>query len=400
MDDMALAYINGKILTWARKRVGYDIERLVGGKITVAKVIAWESGESYPSEGDAEALAEKLGISYAMLFMKAPPATALPTTPDLRTLSGKPIEKPSVDFLRVLTDTLARQEWCRGDRLDAGAKPLPFVGKFTLADRPSVVAAAMTSVLDLDLSHRSSCNSYEDFLKSLVKMAEQAGILVMRSGVVRHATNRPLNVNEFRGFVLNDSYAPIVFINDTDAKAAQVFTLAHELAHIWIGADGVSDRHPNTKKDSRNAIEVFCDKVAAEFLIPEAAFPSHWRAGTSDEQNMRETARFFKVSTLSALRRAKDLGRLPLPKFFQLVDEQYDHFKRLATQEREKQKRRERKGGNFWASFDLRNSPTFNKALAASLKQERISYSDAASLFGVNISATVTYLRRLGTAAK
>jgi len=163
-------------------------------------------------------------------------------------------------------------------------------------------------------------------------------------------------VKEFRGFALIDDTAPVVFINDNDAKAAQVFTLAHELAHIWIGAEGVSDRNPNEKDNSRNITELFCDKVAAEFLVPEKEFAGIWLNSRSVDQNMRSVSQNFKVSSLVALRRAKDLGRITHDVFFANVEEQYEGYKRREREKRAAQNKRDKKkGGNFWASFDLRN---------------------------------------------
>jgi Zn-dependent peptidase ImmA (M78 family) len=391
---MIVAHINGKMLTWARARAGFEISRLAKGKITVEKLTAWEAGKAFPSQSQAIALAEKLGISYAMLFMPIVPPPDIPDIPDLRTVSGQRLKQPSLDFREVLNDTIVRQEWFRGTRIDDGQAPLPFVGKYSIKDDPKRVASDMRKVLLLTRDDRSQCSDYEAFIKHLVAQAESVGVLIMRSAVVRHATNRPLRVSEFRGFALNDTFAPTIFVNDADAKAAQVFTIAHELAHIWIGADGVSDRKPNEKNDSKNAIELFCDTVAAELLVPEAEFGDVWTSGTVAE-NMKRVSSQFRVSSLVALRRAKDLGRISMSTFIAHVDTEYARFEEFERKKKEKQKKAEKKGGNFWASFELRNGRTFNAAVAESLRGRKVSFTEGATLMGISVASAVRYLRRI-----
>src|ERR1017187_255160 len=342
---MATARINGGIITWALKRAGATRESIATKTIPAARIAVWQGGEEFPSEGQAEALAVKLGIPYAMLFMPTVPPDEKPDLPDLRTIDGKPLAHPSMDFLEVLDDAVARQEWYRSEALEASRQPLEFVGKFGLSDAPVKVAEDMCETLALNTSARDKCKDFEEFLRTIVASAERAGILVMRSSVVRHITSRPLNVKEFRGFALVDDLAPVVFINDNDAKAAQVFTLAHELAHIWIGAPGISDRKPN-EKDSKNAIELFCDKVAAEVLVPAKEFVGFWSTSRPLDENLRNVSVRFRVSTLVALRRAKDLNQITPTVFFASVTHHYDAYLRREREKKEAQ-RKKKGGGNF-----------------------------------------------------
>lgn len=396
MDDMATAHINGKIIAWARRRSGASIDSLATSLLSPGNISAWESGDTFPSESQAIALADRLGIAYPMLFMQIVPPDEKIEVPDLRTVSGNAVVHPSMDFLEVLDDTLARQEWYRNARLDEGVKRLPFVGKFSVKDDPNTVVASMAQELELDTALRATCKNFEEFFRSLVNHAEKSGILVMRSSVVGHSTRRLLKVDEFRGFALVDPTAPIVFVNDNDAKAAQIFTLAHELVHIWIGEGGISDRRPNDKSNSKNTVEIFCDRVAAELLVPAKEFNAYWLSSRNDDHNIREVSQHFRVSTLVVLRRAKDLGRITPATFYAKVDAQYDAYRKKEREKLDKQKQKENKGGNFWASFDLRNSAKFNAAVVDSISRQKTTYTEAAALFGVNLSATVSYLKRVG----
>jgi hypothetical protein len=192
MDGMKTAHINGKIIAWARKRANVSPESLASGTTSPEKISAWERGDEFPTENQAESLAEKLGIAYAMLFMAAPFKEDGIDIPDLRTVSGKSLVHPSLDFLEVLEDVATRQEWYRAERLEQSSKALAFVGKFTLDDAPEDVARDMRAALSLSTALRNDCKDYEEFLKKFVANAESIGILIMRSAVVRHITKRPL----------------------------------------------------------------------------------------------------------------------------------------------------------------------------------------------------------------
>jgi Zn-dependent peptidase ImmA (M78 family) len=403
VDDMAIARINGRMISWARKRAGKSIASLALKGVSPEDIAAWENGDRFPNETQAQNLADRLNIGYPILFNPNVPPEEHIEIPDLRTLNGEHLSDPSLDFLKVIDDAEAKQEWCRGEHIDLEKSPLEFVGLFDIHSSIEAVALDMRTRLSIDEWDRSSRGNYEDFLKFVISSAEKVGVLVMRSAVVGHDPTRKLSVAEFRGFALIDPYAPLIFINDRDAKAAQIFTLAHELVHIWIGQGGVSDRKPNDKS-SRNAVEIFCDRVAAQFLAPAMDFTRHWDTRLSLDQNIRMSARRFRVSSLVVLRRAKDLHLIPLPTFYEKIDQQYEAYKKKEKEDLERQKRKQQEkgkkgGGNFWASFDLRNGHSFNSAVVSSVESQRTTYTEASSLFGVGLKATINYLKRVGAKA-
>jgi hypothetical protein len=121
------------------------------------------------------------------------------------------------------------------------AEPLGFVGSFETGADPVALAADMRRQLGIGEDFSRVSKSWSDHVARLSRAADAAGILVFRSGIVGGNTRRPLSVDEFRGFALCDELAPVVFVNAADYKAAQSFTLAHGLAHLWIGKSGVSN---------------------------------------------------------------------------------------------------------------------------------------------------------------
>jgi Zn-dependent peptidase ImmA (M78 family) len=395
MEDMNVAHINPKIITWALAQNNLVPEQLATGTITADKIRGWEQGHPI-SEDQAEFLANKLDIPYLWLFLTSyPPVDPVPI-PDLRTRSGKPVAKPSRDFIEVINDALIRQDWFREHKLLKGRQKLAFVGRFTIKDSVADVAAHMRYVLGVNAEFRQQCRNWEQFLRKLMKKVESAGILVMRSGVVGHSTRQRLDVEEFQGFAISDPYAPLVFINDTDARAAQIFTLAHELAHIWIGETGISNaRLAGRTLSELGTIERFCNQVAAEFLVPEKSFNVSWQPSRTISANLQRLQRHFWVSSLVALRRAYDLKKLAYDDFKQALDEQYAHYHAIEQKRKKREEEAKKKQtGDFWNTFKLRNSVLFADTLATSVRSANTTYTEASNLLGVTISTVEKFLRR------
>jgi len=387
MSTRDIAYISAPVVTWARERAGLDEDELASHLkiVNASQVASWERGESFPTYSQAEKLAEKLRLPFAVLFMDRPPQISIPI-PDLRTLAHSDKARPSLEFFDVVVDALLRQRWYRDYQEEREAPALPFVGSFRFGDDQNAIAEDMAKRLGIDDALRNDCTTWQQFFVSFVKRAEEAGVLVMRSGVVRHSPNRTLEVEEFRGFAITDQLAPLVFINSRDAKAAQIFTLAHELVHIWIGSSGISN--PNLRRrvgQSLNEIERFCNQVAEQLLVPAAGFAAAWNDRKSVSENVRAIGTYFRVSAMVALTRAYHLEKINYKTFSQLLDAEYKKFG-------DKQKEDQEGGGNFWASFTARNSPTFTKAVVGSIRQQRVTYKDAARLLGVKVGTLVNYL--------
>ncbi|WP_234819537.1 MULTISPECIES: ImmA/IrrE family metallo-endopeptidase [Sinorhizobium] len=180
-------------------------------------------------------------IPFGHLFLKEPPEEKL-AIPDLRTVGGDPARKLDLNFRDLLNDILFKRDWFRDFIQDHAGRELEFVGKYTFSDSAETVAADMRKSLYGEEGPPQT-GSWEEQLRMLIDKAEAAGIWVMRNGIVGSNTHRPLSISQFRGFAISDKVVPLIFINGKDAKKAQIFTFAHELAHIWLGESGVSNVH-------------------------------------------------------------------------------------------------------------------------------------------------------------
>ena len=372
---MTEAYVTASVVAWARERADLSVEQ-VADRLGVKpdQVAAWEVGHARPTLRQAEEMARTLHVPFGYLYLSSPPKEEV-ALPDLRTIANRPLTDPSPELVDVTQDALRKQDWYREYRVAEGAEPLGFVGRYSVDGGADQIAASMRRTLAVNDNLRHTAHSWEEFLTLFARNAEGAGVLVLRSGVVGNNTHRPLDVEEFRGFALSDSVAPIVFINAQDGKAAQIFTLAHELAHIWIGQSGVSN--PDYRMRARqqtSPIDRFCDQVAAEVLVPIQDFMDRWSGQEDIDSNLWRLARQYRVSELVILRRAFETG---------IVDErEYEqHYNPRAI------RKGGGEGGSYYRNVLVRNSKTFTLSLLAAATGDRVSYRDAATLLNVNMAS-------------
>lgn len=380
-----LAYVNPQLLNWARERSGVSYEKL-GHSLGVApqQLRAWEDGDGHPPFAKAIRLAEVLRVPFGFLFLEKPPTLETPV-PDLRTLHGEQPREPSVDFIDLLYEVLAKQDWYREYAEEHGAKPLTFVSSFSSRDSPEDVASDIRTTLGLEDDFRRNARTWADHLRLLCEAAESVGVLVMRSGVVGNNTHRPLSVQEFQGFAVTDEIAPLVFVNGQDYKSAQIFTLAHELAHIWIGKSGISKVNeseivslpkdgPFIRTVPPETVERLCNAIAAETLVPRAEFLAFWREPAT-EASIQKLARHFFVSTLVILRRAREFDKISVSQFRALLDKEREKRKETSS------------GGDYYRNVMARHGHTFTDAVLQDLRQGRTLYRDAAALLDMKVPA-------------
>lgn len=374
-----------EVLEWATERSGADPER-IAERLPLER---WIEGDRKPTLKQLEAFARLTYTPIGMLLLPAPPVEALPV-PDFRTMPGADVTRPSANLLDTIFLCQQRQEWYRDFALANREDPLAFVGSLEVGNDVVAAADRVRESLGFGLADRSGLAGWTDALRELVDQAEGVGVLVMISGIAGSNTRRVLDPQEFRGFALVDDLAPVIFINGTDTKAAQIFTLAHELVHVWAGQSAVSN--PSLiQRDPVNDVERWCNSVAAELLVPLEDF----RENLSDSANLRDElqrlARRYKVSTLVIVRRMHDAGLLGRDEYLQIYDHELRRVLKLA--------REKPSGGNYYATQPVRTSKRFAQAIIASTLEGNTLYHDAFQLLGFRKYSTFEGLsKRLGLA--
>ena len=375
---MTRAIVNPDILVWARKRAGID-PHMLARKLNVKpeRLLSWEDGDGKPTFIQARNFAHHTYVPFGYLFLEQPPKDKIPI-PDLRTLGDKAPRKISVNLRDTIRDVFQRQLWYKEYRLEQDAAEIEVVGRLPRERDAQVIAADMKIQMGLeDLPERGS---WEDYWRDLVNRVESLGILVMRGSVVGSNTSRPLSVDEFRGFAIADPYAPVIFINTGDYPGSRLFTLLHELTHIWIGKSGISD----AKLGSKQEIETLCNAVAAEFLAPETKFFELWNSGLNNwKARLPKLAKHFHVSRWVIARRAFELCLIKENEYWTFVNKLREDYKK--TQKKFK--------ADYNKLQTLKVSKKFMEAVASEALGGRMLLQDAWRLTGIRPEKLADYAR-------
>jgi Zn-dependent peptidase ImmA (M78 family) len=380
--DIVNISLQPQVLQWARKRARLTLAELSAAvRLDEREVNAWEvSGSILPDH--VGLLADATNTPIGFLYLPIPPAEKLPIN-DFRTVGGTQIKAPTPELIDTIYDAQQKQQWYRDHLKNSGAKPLSFVGSIKATDPVAAVASKIRAAMGIStLAHSSS----ENALTSLIEQIEAFGILVLRNSAVDISYKRRLSVGEFRGFALSDEYAPLIFVNSQDTKAAQVFTLAHELVHVWLGISGISNLTRTYAAGA--AVEKFCNAVAAELLVPASELLAKIQGKELTDYRISRVATHFRVSALVIIRRLRDVDAISDKKFRALYEIREKSFRALAA--RKKLASKKRGGGpTFYQTFLPRVSPRFAHALVGSALEGRTLYRDAMGLLGLKSTGTI-----------
>lgn len=379
----AYAKINPNMLSWARDRAQLSVSALAQ-KLHIGedKLAEWEEGKKLPTFQQALKFSDKTHIPFGYLFLQQPPEEALPL-PDLRTISGNQPLRVSAELRDMIRIVLQRQSWYSEYLIEQGELKNPVVARCHMSTPVFDIVDDMRKILGL--AKHPERGSWEEYFRDLIRRIEDIGVLVMRQADVGHWT-RPLSVSEFRGFAIADSIAPVIFINQADAPSARLFTLCHELAHIWIGKSGISDSKP----DAHRQEEILCNAVAAEFLVPEMEFLSLWKESFDGwQENLAMLEAHFRVSQWVIARRAQTLNKISLSTYQRFIDGLRESYQK-------KESSKTGTGPSYYVTKHSQISDRFSKAVVSNALSGRLLLRDAGSLLGIKPNNIVKYAKELG----
>jgi len=377
------AFITPNVLKWARESAKMSEETAAAKvSVTVDKLQEWENGTSQPTIKQAQTLAKAYKRPFALFFLPEIPRDFQPLQ-DFRKNGSKALTTSSIFIIREIQQ---KQAWISDAYVANDEIKLPFVGRFTINDNPQVVAQDILKTLDIHPAHYKS----ETPIKEWIDAAETKGIFVSRTSFIH--SRLKLDSDELQGFAISDSYAPFVFVNSEDWNAPQLFTLLHELAHIWIAETGISnDVEPEIKnKEKFHPVELFCNEVAANALMPKDTVLNF---GTQIYQNSKEvfkTSKLLGVSSFALIVRALNLGLISIPLYQKLkkqADIDFAEYLKREAEKKAKQKEKDNPGGPNYFLLQLnRNSRLFTQMVLDAFRGGAIEPTLASNLLNVQIN--------------
>lgn len=383
------AHINPKVLSWAREDAGLSLEEAAQQssiadtkKLTaIERIQQWEAGEDTPTRNQLAALAKTYFRPVLTFYMKTPPRQS-EEIPDFRTLGDHPVAQGGNILAAFVRKMKARQQEVVELLTDDGTalEPLSFIGRFALSDDPILIAADIRNELILDFTTQRGFRDKDALFRAIRLRTEELGIFVMLQGNLgSHHTN--IEAEEFRGIALVNPIAPFIVINGNDAKAAHTFTLLHELAHLWLGEAGISNKSPFEGRHTENRLEALCNQIATEFLMPREAIETAWQGVTPDDVYgaVASIATDFSVSRAAAANRLWKLD-------FITEDQWWGLYRRYQGEWREHRERlRNRDGGpSYFVTKRSQLGGAIIGTVLGAVDAGALTYTRASRILGVN----------------
>lgn len=350
--------------------------------VSVEKLKEWENGTSLPTIKQAQTLAKAYKRPFALFFLPEVPRDFQPLQ-DFRKPGAKPLTTSSVFIIREIQQ---KQAWIRDLSIENQENILPFVGRFSIKDSPEVVAKDILATLNIDPATYKSDNPIREWINA----AERNGIFVSRTSFIN--SRLKLDTEELQGFAIADPYAPFVFINSDDWNAPQLFTLVHELVHIWIAETGISNEvEPELQSRGKfHPVEMFCNEVAANALMPKELILSFDNSLFQNSDNVFKAAKTLGVSSFALLVRALNLNLISqqvYQKQKKQADFDYQKYLKREIERKARLKERDAKGGpNYFLLLLNRNGRLFTQVVLDAFRGGVIEPTLASNLLNVQVN--------------
>ena len=360
MANIIRPEINNQIFSWAIARIGITPDEVV---LKYPKFLQWQTGETSATVNQLKDFSNSYHFPFGYFFLR--------TIPLETTQNEIPFFRSNNEFLAAdnenVNETVKilknRQEWLSGYMKDNGVDKNSIIGKYKDETNIQEITVGIRNYLELNDDWYISLRSPIEAIRLLKDKLEERNIIITFNSVVNNNGHRHIPVKLCRGFCLIDDYTPFIFVNSSDSKSAQLFTIVHEIAHIFISyTAGYGDHGVETLADPREAL---CDQIAANLLVPEDALLAN------SKLTNEELAKLFNVSELVILRRKLDC-KLISKRDFNEAYHMLPPYKKTGSS-----------GGDFYRTAEQRISPKLLRCLNNAIHERAITPMEAYRLSGL-----------------
>ena len=357
--------IQPAIISWALSQTS---EEKLGTKL-VENIKHWLDGTKSPTFNQIEDFSKKSHIPLGYFFLQTPPVEQISLL-EYRTLDSIELVNPSRNLMDTIHEMEAVQEWMVNYRKEWNYDTISVVGSLKGITDISVIVDTIRKDLGLNVEWYKECGNPSEAFNKVRGLLEECGIVVMMNGIVGKNTHRALDVNEFRAFAMVNEWAPLIFINGADSAGGRLFSLFHEVVHLWIGENDLY----NDRRYSANGIkpiEVTCNAVAGELMVPKTAFLEKWNNNTNDDthEKIKELAIIFRCSGSVIARRALDNKKIDQNVYNKVIADAIEAYIQ-AKQEKSS-------GGDYYRVACSKLDGVFVRALCESVNSGRTSFTEA-----------------------
>jgi Zn-dependent peptidase ImmA (M78 family) len=370
------ALVTPSVMKWAREHARLDISTAADKLQRPENDIAmWESGEKRPTLAQAKKASEVYKRSLAVFYLPEPPKD-FDTIKDFRLLPDKNLGEWSPELALLIRQIMVKQQWLSEYFQEIEMEKIPFIGSAATNISPDKLANEIRKYLNFDISEQIKCKEPREAFNLWIEYAETAGVNICRQGGIES--------EEARGFALTDEYAPFIYINSNDSYAGRLFTLVHELAHLWINQSGISNLLGNYERARRpeDKIEYFCNQVAGKTLVDDQILLSQWKVRNAEDsliEQVQRLAHHFSVSGEVIARRLLEQNSISQ------ID--YRELRNHYLKEWEKHKTKKASGFLVYGHRRvLENGNYFSQNVLGAYQQGRLLARDASVLLNVKVN--------------
>ncbi|MCM1540945.1 MAG: ImmA/IrrE family metallo-endopeptidase [Blautia sp.] len=376
--------VRPEIINWALSQTQ---EERLGDKL-MNNITKWLDGTKKPTFNQIEDFSKKANIPLGYFFLQTPPVEQIDLL-QYRTVDSIQLVNPSRNLIDTIHEMENIQEWMKTYRQDLGFDKLPLVGCMKRIHEIGIIVDRIRRDLELDDAWYERNKDAREAFNHIRTQLEVCGVVVMMSGIVGKNTHRALDVNEFRAFAMVDDWAPLIFINTADSNGARLFSLLHEVAHIWLGRDDLfNDRQ--SRISGVSDIEMICNAVAGELIVPKSVFLNKWDMYDMDVfEKITELAGYFRCGETVIARKAIDCKKIGQSIYDQVVKTAIENYKQM-------KENKQTDGGNYYNTMGSRLDGCFIRALCESINMGRTTYTEAYRLTNTNRKTFSEVAQRLG----